>query len=543
MYFIKAIFTQSGFWNRDLIENIFDDIIGYAVLCVACVLYLSFLREKPPEFEKKQIAGSLSVIFVGGSFSRILAHYSTLVLKQPAVFKSILIPANLPHPHHPIDELLEELKALNDPLAHENFLKTAAYNLLVHGIHVSDTEYQRYIVIVNIITTVVSLISITIGAFILMKIFDARHAVTMTILQIFGFLTMKIMRILYTVVFTWTSRSVFHKAITEPKFCGFNGFAYGCFMIIIIILYIIATKRRYESFWTKNSKEGLHILSLLGLIVVYTLLNVVYNYLSLYFNMAFYLYDFSHGKGVMLIFEIMIFVFLAVVLLYVPKVTYSITRKELQEEFFEVKRKEEVERYSYSEAQIKAERKYMHDLPGHFRAIASMANRNGADEIVQYVQELDKKLIQSKGEFSTGNTFLDDFLYSKKKLAQQNNIDIVFNGAFPNEGIKKIDITTIFHNLIENAIEACKTVPGKREIIISSKIHEDRVYISFSNPFEQKIKKKQGKFETSKKNKAFHGYGLSSVESVVTKKEYDGSFSKRQEGNTFIAEVNLRYQH
>ena len=192
--------------------------------------------------------------------------------------------------------------------------------------------------------------------------------------------------------------------------------------------------------------------------------------------------------------------------------------------------------------QIKAERKYLHDLPGHFRALDSMAKKAGAEEISQYIQELDEKLIQSKGEFSTGNAFLDDFLFSKKKLAQQNNIDIVFNGVFPNEGIKRIDITTIFHNLIENAIEACKKVSEKREIVISSKIHEDRVYLSFSNPFEQKMQQKRGRFETSKKNKAFHGYGMSSVESTVGKKEYDGSFSTRQEGNRFIAEVNLRFK-
>ena len=515
--------------NFDLWETIFDDTIGFAVLCVTCVLFLSYLRDKPPEFDKKRIAGAISVLFLGASSARIVAHFASTAVSSTSSYQSIFLQGIN---HLPEEEVLEVFK-------NKEFfdsLTFSALTTLLSGSGFDGFEYQKYAIGINVITTFISLGSISVGAFILMKFFQARHIAPMIIIQSLGFLTRQLFNNPYkNFVNKWIFSNFLHQTLEEVRLCGYNGFIYGCFMIIMIIGYILVTRQRYEAFWTKDVHVRPHVWSVIGLVLIYTVLIVAYN--CLYGVIS------ANNKTLLLYsFEVLIFIFLAVGLLCVPKRTYSLTRGELQEEFFEVKRKEEVKQYSYSEAQIKAERKYLHDLPGHFRALDSMAKKAGAEEISQYIQELDEKLIQSKGEFSTGNAFLDDFLFSKKKLAQQNNIDIVFNGVFPNEGIKRIDITTIFHNLIENAIEACKKVSEKREIVISSKIHEDRVYLSFSNPFEQKMQQKRGRFETSKKNKAFHGYGMSSVESTVGKKEYDGSFSTRQEGNRFIAEVNLRFK-
>ncbi|MBQ7542130.1 MAG: GHKL domain-containing protein [Clostridia bacterium] len=551
--------TDYAFWSSgketsgifDFVIAVLDDSIGFAVLCVACVLLLSYLRERPPEFEKKRILISASVLFSGALLSRIIAHFQTKVLESPSLYKSFFIKDDVNH--LPKTELLNTFNPnyINiDSAGSDDYLKAALTNFMYKLFDFNGFEYERMSLIGSVLTTAIGFVSICAGAFILMRLFRAKHIMPMAVCQIIGLLLRQITEKPYKNFINWIVYYPFNKGLKDfikqvyyyifkedlnPKLPGYNGFAYGCFMVIMIILYVMVTKIRYESFWTKNINMVKHILSVIGLFVSYTFLIIIYNCIGYYMNE-------NLQEIIAFSFELMINIFLAAVLLYVPKRTYDITRGELQGEFYEVKREEEVEQYSYSESRIRAERKYMHDLPAHFRELTSMAEKRGAEEISQYVEELDKKLVESKGEFSTGNVFLDNFLYDKLKNAQQYNIDILFSGVFPNQGVRRVDITTIFHNLIENAIDACKNVSGKREIIITSKIHEDRVYISISNPFEQKLQKKQGKYETSKKNKAFHGYGLSSVESTVKKSEYDGSFSTTQEGDLFIAEVNLKYK-
>ncbi|MBQ7545863.1 MAG: GHKL domain-containing protein [Clostridia bacterium] len=536
---IRAL-TDSQFWS-DILLLVIDEIIGSAVLCVACVLFLSYLRERPPVFEKKSVLIAITVLFSGALPCSIISHYCDRVINTYHL-KNV---DHLPH-----EELLSMFnadylgKVLSPGAGSQGFDMAAkagadAYsnaaitNLLFKGLDFSGLEYEKHILIYKGLAAVIGFVTICAGAFILMKTFRAKHIVPMASVQITGFLLRRRSERYYIWLIQWILNRI-AKPIS-PKLCGYSGFAYGCFMVIMIILYILVTKYRFESFWTKNINVGTHIMSVIGLFAAYTFLILIYNCILYYL-------DKNISWIILYIYELMITVFLAAVLLYVPKRTYALTRGELQEDFYEVKREEEVEQYSHSESRIRAERKYMHDLPGHFRELTSMAEKRGADEIAEYVQELDKKLVESKGEFSTGNGYLDDFLYEKLKNAQQHNIDILFNGVFPNKGVKRIDVITIFHNLIENAIDACKNVSGKREITITSKLHEDRVYISISNPFEQKLQKQQGKYETRKKNKAFHGYGLSSVESVVKKKEYDGSFSTTQEGNIFISEVILKFK-
>ena len=537
---IRAL-TDPKFWP-DIVLYVIDDFIGFAVLCVACVLFLSYLRERPPEFEKKRVLIAGAVLYVGALLCRIIAHYYDRVISIESYFLK-----NADHPPH--EELMRMFNAdyLRDVLdagsqrfdiavkaGADEYLKAAITNLLYNGLDFKGFEYEMQILISSAVTTVISFVTVCAGAFILMRMFKAKHVTPMAGVLIMGFLVRYATNGFYKEFIIWIYERIFSKTISGDL-CGYYGFAYGCFMIIMIILYILVTKYRFESFWTKKVNVGTHIVSLVGLFFSYTFLILIYNCILDYL-------DKKDSWVILFIYKLMISVFLAAVLLYVPRRTYMITRGELQEDFYEVKREEEVEQYSVSESRIRAERKYIHDLPGHFRQLTSMAEKRGADEISQYVRELDQKLIESKGEFSTGNGFLDDLLYEKLKNAQPYNIVIQFNGVFPDKGVQRIDITTIFHNLIENAIEACKNTSGEREITITSKLHEDRVYISISNPFEQKLQKKQGKYETSKKNKAFHGYGLTSVESAVKKKEYDGSFSTKQEGNLFISEVILKYK-
>ena len=491
-------------FSIDFLPKLFDDIIGNTVLCVACIFMLSYLRKSPPVFKIKKMICAEVILAFGAFLSRSISHWFSpkVEIGEPPMFQQAL----------------------------SHFIYNMRYGDL------SPDEKTSFAL--EISSSIIGVVCICAGAFILMNTFKLRHIMPMVAVQFSGLILKELIKGPY-------AKFIKHFYLKDKpfkvEFCGYNGFAYGSFMIIIIILYIIVTKKKYGFFQRKNNNKFKYIalpiienfLLLIIVICAYTQLVVYYSWL---------VGDIENGTIIPGIFSLLINFALFFTWLLITLLNYSTTCVQFTNDYNEFKRKEKVNLYTISQIINEATIKYLHDLPKHLRAIDSMAIKIGAKDISQYIHELEDDILEAKGDFSTGNSYLDGILAEEFGIAQQKGINIVFAGVFPEEGIKIKDITTVFMNLIDNAIEACEKVSGKREILISSKINGNRVYLVFSNPFEHKIKSFNGKLETTKKNKSFHGYGMTNVARVVKKYEYDGAFFTKQEDNIFTASVNMKFR-
>ena len=100
--------------------------------------------------------------------------------------------------------------------------------------------------------------------------------------------------------------------------------------------------------------------------------------------------------------------------------------------------------------------------------------------------------------------------------------------------IEPIDITTIFGNLLDNAIEAAEKLEGEKYISIKIGSYHKMIAASIENNCGE-VKWKNG-FPVSAKGKG-GGIGLLNVQSSV--KKYDGNLILKSDGNKFIAELFL----
>lgn len=131
-----------------------------------------------------------------------------------------------------------------------------------------------------------------------------------------------------------------------------------------------------------------------------------------------------------------------------------------------------------------------------------------------------------------GNFALNTVLVYYVQEAENADIKINIDIALPNEiSIKDADLTVLFGNLIENAIDACENVQ-KDKRSIELKIHRPNagsIVFSIDNTFDGNIKMSGNKFLSTKQNGS--GIGIESAKYVVEK--YNGDMKIEINDNKF----------
>ncbi|MBE5063867.1 GHKL domain-containing protein [Lachnospiraceae bacterium DSM 108991] len=182
------------------------------------------------------------------------------------------------------------------------------------------------------------------------------------------------------------------------------------------------------------------------------------------------------------------------------KQNIAIYKLQLQAKYYEEKTVEEE----------KIKRIY-HDMKNHLLLLEQM---NGAQ--IEDIHKLRQDISQYENYYRTGNKILDIILKDKLLTAEKYNIEIDDNIDLSGVNfLEALDISTIFGNLIDNAIEAntmLSTDQGKYiKISAAKKQHFLVICIQNSKAFEKK------------KKKVIHGYGLINVTNAVHK--YSGEIN------------------
>ncbi|WP_240291401.1 sensor histidine kinase [Paraclostridium sordellii] len=190
------------------------------------------------------------------------------------------------------------------------------------------------------------------------------------------------------------------------------------------------------------------------------------------------------------------------------------------------------------ESQEKMKKVY-HDMNNHMENIKRL--KGNSEDVNKYINNIEDEVKNVKNIYNTGNLLLDIILYEKSKVCKESNIDFEVGIDFSKcEFIEMIDITSIFSNLIDNAIEACNNINDKdinKYITIKSTFIKGYYVIRCENSKINKIIVKNNKIFTTKKDKFFHGLGLENIKSSV--KKYDGELKIKNGDYKFIANIYI----
>lgn len=191
------------------------------------------------------------------------------------------------------------------------------------------------------------------------------------------------------------------------------------------------------------------------------------------------------------------------------------------------------------ESQEKVRRLY-HDINNHMTNINIIQNQN--KEVDTYINSINKEINDFENTYNTGNIILDIILNEKSKLCKLKDIDLHCNIDFSKcNFIEMIDVSSIFSNLIDNAIEACEKIQDKeykKYINIRGTIVKSYYILRCKNSKINKVISKNNKILTSKKDNYLHGIGIESIKSSI--KKYDGEVDIQIDENKFTTTIYIQ---
>ena len=198
----------------------------------------------------------------------------------------------------------------------------------------------------------------------------------------------------------------------------------------------------------------------------------------------------------------------------------------------ELKKQQTIERmnqqFSYYQERAKDEervRALYHDMKNHLLIL----ERQNSAETKQMVSDLRRRISDYEEYIHTGNEFLDVIIHDKAKKAKEQQIDFSAVLHFEDGGfIEPMDLSTIFGNALDNAIEASvKLPPEQRLITVKARSIHDVLMIVFEN--HAAAGRMNG---TSKEDGFLHGFGIPNIQKAVEK--YNGECVIRQEDGKFV---------
>lgn len=173
-----------------------------------------------------------------------------------------------------------------------------------------------------------------------------------------------------------------------------------------------------------------------------------------------------------------------------------------------------------------------HDIKYQLRMLTSLDDR---EQQTSYINEIRQTIAVFEHHYHTGSTALDYVLSEREPVFQSDGIQFtcLADGSLL-DFMEPLDITTLFGNALDNAIEGVMKEPVTEKRLIAMRLTSqgDMVHIHIENHCPTEIHFDGDTPVTSKSDKQYHGFGVKSIRHIVEK--YDGILSFRKEQTQFL---------
>jgi sensor histidine kinase len=182
-------------------------------------------------------------------------------------------------------------------------------------------------------------------------------------------------------------------------------------------------------------------------------------------------------------------------------------------------------------------REIAHDINRHIASLKILIENHSNKQAEKYLSELTEESNRLHPVIKNQNPMLEIILNTTFSKCNKNNIELKLSiEDLPMQFISDIDMTTIFSNLLDNAIDACMEISkSQRKIKVIIRAQMGLIVIKITNSCRESNATQMHLGYTTKKNHS--GIGLSNVRKAVEK--YEGIMSVRQKENLFCISITF----
>ena len=198
--------------------------------------------------------------------------------------------------------------------------------------------------------------------------------------------------------------------------------------------------------------------------------------------------------------------------------------------------------YDALQQQDEKQKILIHDIRKHLFSIADLNEKGNTKKITDYINQIIQSSDLQESVRICDNNLLNTILFRIKQQCKASGTSFLTDiRSGCTDFLSEYDMTALFSNLLDNAIDATKDIPDSY-IELSVTPHSDKkIMITMVNscrkdPFSNNSRR----LITTKKNKWRHGYGTKSIQRVVNKYGGDSRFYFDEENYTFHTVLMLK---
>lgn len=184
----------------------------------------------------------------------------------------------------------------------------------------------------------------------------------------------------------------------------------------------------------------------------------------------------------------------------------------------------------------------IHDIRKHLLSIADLNEKGDTEKITAYINQIIQSSDLQDSIRICDNDLLNTILFRTRQRCKESGTSFITDiRSGCTDFLTEYDMTSLFSNLLDNAIDATKNIPDSYiELNVtphsSKKIIITMINSCRKNPFSGN----SNRLITTKKNKWRHGYGMKSIQRVVDKYDGDSRFYFDEENYTFHSILILK---
>lgn len=215
------------------------------------------------------------------------------------------------------------------------------------------------------------------------------------------------------------------------------------------------------------------------------------------------------------------------------------------------KEQNQTEYYEMLRTQNENQRILIHDIKKHLQSIEMLNEKREHEKIHDYIGQLSVSSDLREVSAVCDHKLLNSILCRYKQECGKHHIE--FHTDIRSRALEFMadnDVTALFCNLMDNAMEAAMEIPDSH-IELSIRIREKTPFVVINvvnsckgNPFRSGNnsgnKLAEFSLRTNKKNKSAHGFGLKSIRKTVNRYNGDIQMYYNESTNTFHSIITLK---